>query len=203
MNIAYNIQPQICGIPKIQLWHLMRAYRISRCFVERSYQCYSYALHCTVLYCTDKKKYVTQWFLIKSASASNGNTFWQPHKIATYTQQHQLLVVFCYKKTRFIWHISTIKKSVRQRETRIQPNAHEIVQCNFLVRPFVSLYFFFFFFIRYFYWFSPLSSSIVLIPSIMKCVSIDNSKRNFSHSICLCIHVGTINAQFCLLCFQL
>lgn len=110
MNIAYNIQPQICGIPKIQLWHLMRAYRMGRCFAERSYQCYSYALHCTVLYCTDKKKYVTQWFLIKSASASNGNTFWQPHKIATYTQQHQLLVVFCYKKTRFIWHISTIKK---------------------------------------------------------------------------------------------
>lgn len=52
MNIAYNIQPQICGIPKLQLWHLMRAYRMGRCFVERSYQCYSYALHCTVPHCT-------------------------------------------------------------------------------------------------------------------------------------------------------
>lgn len=202
MNIAYNIQPQICGIPKIQLWHLMRAYRMGRCFVERSYQCYSYALHCTVLYCTDKKKYVTQWFLIKSASASNGNTFWQPHKIATYTQQHQLLVVFCYKKTRFIWHISTIKKvsaSVKHAYNQTRTRLSNVIFLFVLSFRYIFLLFF----IRYFYWFSPLSSSIVLIPSIMKCVSIDNSKRNFSHSICLCIHVGTINAQFWILCFQL
>lgn len=103
-------------------------------------------MHCTALYCTVQTKKICYTMVFNKISIGK-----QRQHVLTTAQDSNIHTTtpatsrFLLQKNSFYLTYFDDKKSVRQRETRIQPNAHEIVQCNFLVRPFVSLYFFFFF----------------------------------------------------------